>query len=289
MARFCYSISRNYRTMYSPTSYSPYGGQRGFRWWPVLLFAVFGAIYYFSNLESVPITGREHIVTISREQEMQLGLQSYAEVLRSENVVTHGPHVNLIESVGARIAKVAEVSDFDWEFNLVLSDQVNAFCLPGGKVVVYSGILPVTANENGLAVVMGHEIAHALARHGAERMAQEQLAQFGLLALGMASSEMDESKRRAIMGVFGAGTRLGMLLPFSRKHESEADHIGLILMARACFDPKEAPVFWQRMAQASHGQKPPEFMSTHPSDERRVVDLGNWMEEAQRERDRYCN
>lgn len=263
--------------------------KRGFRLWPVLLFIIFGAVYYFANQELVPISGRKHLVTISREQEMALGLDSYRSVLQQASVIEGGEAAEQVKEVGRRIAKIADAPDFKWDFNLLDSDQVNAFCLPGGKVAVYSGIMPVTKNVDGLAVVMGHEIAHAIARHGAERMAQEQLTQFGALALGVASSEMDQQQRSAVMQAFGIGTRLGVLLPFSRTHESEADYIGLILMARACFDPNEAPRFWQRMSAVKSGQAPPEFLSTHPNDGRRVEQLKEWLPEALAERAKNCS
>ena len=269
-------------------SYGQTSRRPGFKWFPILIFAVFGIVYYFSNQETVPITGRSHLVTISRDEEVALGLQSYESVLNHERVISQGPEVDLVRGVGARIAKVADAPGFEWEFNLLSSDEENAFCLPGGKVAVYSGILPLTANPNGLAVVMGHEIAHAIARHGAERMAQEQLAQMGMLAVGVASSDMDQNQRRAILGAFGAGTQFGIMLPFSRTHESEADHIGLMLMARACFDPNEAPKFWERMAQEKHGRAPPQFMSTHPSDATRIDQIKRWLPEALAERQRVC-
>ena len=168
--------------------------------------------------------------------------------------------------------------NLEWEFNVIDSQEINAFCLPGGKVGVYSGIIPVAKTADGLAVVMGHEIAHAIARHGAERMGQEQMAKLLQVGLGMATNEMDENVRRGVMGAFGIGTQYGVLLPFSRKHESEADHIGLIFMARACFNPEEAPVFWERMERAAErAGTPPEFMSTHPSSDRRIEQLKEWI------------
>lgn len=262
--------------------------RRRFHVLPLVLFAVFGAVYYFSNQEVVPMTGRKQFVDMSVEQEQALGLQSYAAVLSQEDVITRGPEADQVRSVGARIAKVVEGPGFDWEFNTIRSPQINAFCLPGGKVAVYSGILPVAQTENGLAVVMGHEIAHAIARHGAERMAQSRLFQMGQLAVGMSVRDMDEGTRRGVLGAFGLGAQYGLLLPFSREHESEADHIGLLLTARACFDPTEAPKFWSRMQAAHRSGNPPEFLSTHPNPERRIDQLNSWMEEALRERAKYC-
>jgi len=188
-----------------------------FKLWPIILFALFGIYYYFANQEINPYTGRTQLIDMSPEQEAQLGLLSYKQVLKDEKIITSGAQADLVKSVGAKIAKAAEESGYDWEFNLIDSDQVNAFCLPGGKVAVYSGIVPVAGSADGLAVIMGHEVAHALSHHGAERMAQNKLAQFGQLAIGMAASEMDEGKRRAVLGAFGLGAQYGVLLPFSRK------------------------------------------------------------------------
>jgi len=264
--------------------------RRGFRFLPVILFGIFALVYYFGNQQVNPYTGRKQLIDMSPDQEAALGLQSYQQVLSEEHVVSGGAAVSQIHEVGERIARAAKEAGYQWEFNLIESKEANAFCLPGGKVAVYSGILPLTQNTDGLAVVMGHEIAHALSHHGAERMAQQKLAQYGEMALNMASSDMDSGKRRAIMGAFGLGAQYGVLLPFSRKHESEADYIGLLLMARACFNPEEAIPFWERMTNAngSHGA-PPQFASTHPSDATRIQQLKAWMPEALAERAKFCN
>lgn len=256
---------------------------------PIVLFALYGLYYYVSNQHSVPITGRSQMVDMARSEEIALGIQSYQEILQQERVIPAGRDVQLIREVGQKIAKAADVPDFEWEFNLIASNEANAFCLPGGKVVVNSGILGVAENPDGLAVVLGHEIAHALARHGAERMAQQQLLQLGQMALGMSMQDMDMQTRRSVMGVFGVGSQFGILLPFSRTHESEADHIGLILMARACFNPEEAPRFWDRMMSNANRNAPPQFLSTHPSPEHRIEQLEAWMEEAKAERAKYCS
>jgi predicted Zn-dependent protease len=172
---------------------------------------------------------------------------------------------------------------FEWEFRVVQSKQINAFCLPGGKVVVYTGILPVCANEAGLATVMGHEIGHALARHGAERMAQQQLVAIGQQAVAYSFGNLRPDQQRQLLAVLGVGTQVGVLLPFSRKHESEADHIGILLMAKAGYDPAEAPAFWERMKQATSGSgRTPEFLSTHPDPAHRIADLRGWMPEAEK-------
>jgi len=169
---------------------------------------------------------------------------------------------------------------YDWEFNYVDNKLVNAWCMPGGKVVVYSGIIPITQDENGLAVVMGHEIAHALADHGNERMSQELIRQAGGVGLMIALNEQPEETQVMWMAVYGVGTEIAAMLPYSRLHESEADQLGLIFMAMAGYDPREAPMFWERMAKQSSNQKPPEFLSTHPSDQTRINNLNGWMPEA---------
>jgi predicted Zn-dependent protease len=259
------------------------------RLWPILIFGVFFVWYYFSHQEEVPLTGRKQLVDLSREQEAALGLQSYQQILSQSQVVQSGPEVEFIRDVGRRLAAVAEDPGFEWEFNLIASDQANAFALPGGKVAVYSGLLPVTQNADGLAAVLGHEIAHAIARHGAERIAHEKLAQLGALAVGTAVSDMDMQTQRMVMGALGVGAQFGVLLPFSRSHESEADYMGLIYAARACFDPQEAPRLWERMAQASGGRpQPAEFMSTHPGHETRIQNLNQWMPEALNVRAQTC-
>ena len=260
-----------------------------FRVWPLVIFGVFFAYYYFSHQEEVPLTGRKQLVDLSREQEAALGLESYRQILGQSQIVAGGAEVDAIREIGRRLAAVADDPGFEWEFNLIASDQANAFALPGGKVAVYSGLLPIAENADGLAVVMGHEIAHAIARHGAERIAHEKLAQLGSLAIGTAVSDMDVQTQRMVMGALGVGTQFGVLLPFSRSHESEADYMGLIYAARACFDPREAPRLWERMAQAAGGgAAPAEFMSTHPGHETRIQNLNQWMPEALRVRAESC-
>lgn len=261
---------------------------------PVVLFLLYGAYYYFSHREEVPLTGRKQIVDLTREQEARLGFQSYRQILQQERVVPSGQIVDQVREVGAKLSKIAvatandpKLDQFKWEYNVIESNQANAFCLPGGKVAVYTGILPIAKNVSGLAAIMGHEIAHAIARHGAERMAQQKLAQFGTLAAGVAVSDMDPGQQRAIMGALGIGTQFGILLPFSRDHESEADYMGLIYLAKGCFDPTEAPRLWERMGQASRGA-PAEFMSTHPSHETRIRQFQKWMPEALRIREESC-
>lgn len=260
----------------------------GFRW-PIMLIAAIGiGVYYFSNVKENDLTGRSQFITVSEEQEVALGLQSYRQVLSESAVVRSGPEVDLLRRIGADLANAARAlpqtaelaNKFDWQFNLVQSDQANAFCLPGGYVAFYTGILPVAANDNGLAVIMGHEIAHALLRHGAERMSQSQLVQLGQAAIGVAAGDMDPSARQAAMQIFGFGAQVGFMLPYSREHETEADKIGLDLLVAACYDPREAPALWERMGALGGGQKPPEMFSTHPDSGRRAENFRAWMPDA---------
>ena len=266
-----------------------YGRRGGLKLWPLLLFGLFFAYYYFSNQQTVPLTGRTQLVDMSREQEAALGLQAYQQILSQSQVLREGEAVDLVKRIGMRLAKAAASEDpgFEWEYNVVADEQANAFALPGGKVAVYTGLLPIAANEDGLAVVMGHEIAHAIARHGAERMAHQTLVQLGSMAASIALSDMDYNTQQMVMGALGVGAQYGVLLPFSREHESEADYMGLIYVARACFDPSEAPRLWSRMAKAG-GAAPVEFMSTHPSSETRIKQFETWMPEALELRARHC-
>ncbi len=255
---------------------------------PILLFGIYGIWFYFNHRETVPITGRKHMVDIDPNQEAALGLQSYQQILHESQVAPASSKlVQTVRSVGQRLAKVAEDPGFQWDFNVLISDQANAFCLPGGKVAVYTGIIPVAKTDDGLAIVMGHEIAHAIARHGAERMAQQKLVQMGEIAAGVAIASMESRQQQGIMVALGLGAKYGILMPFSREHESEADQMGLMYAARACFDPTEAPKVWERMGAISHGQ-PNEFMSTHPSHERRIEQFGKWMPEALEVKRKNC-
>jgi predicted Zn-dependent protease len=230
---------------------------------------------------SAPYTHRSQLMLVSTDEETKLGASAFKDVL-AKNRVDPGPAVNRpVEETGQRIARVAERPDYKWRF-VVIDDakQVNAFCLPGGKVAVYSGIFPIAQDTNGLAVVLGHEIAHALARHGAERMSQGLAAQAGGSLLGTLLGSSPSAN--AVLAAYGVGAQVGVLLPFSRTQESEADHIGLILMARAGYDPHGALAFWQRMERAAGGGNPPEFLSTHPSHGAREQQIEAWLPEAMR-------
>lgn len=230
----------------------------------------------------VPFTKRSQLILISADEEAKLGAQAYREVLAKEDVVRGGRSVDVVRRIGERLAAVSGKPDQDWEFSVIDDPkQVNAFALPGGKVAVYTGIFPVARDSDGLAVVMGHEIAHVIARHGAERMSQGLAAQLGANVLGAAVGGSPSGN--LILAAYGLGAQLGVLLPYGRTQESEADRIGLILMAQAGYDPREAIGFWQRMSSASGGKGgPPEFLSTHPSHATREQQIREWLPEALR-------
>ncbi|MBI4526234.1 MAG: M48 family metallopeptidase [Deltaproteobacteria bacterium] len=229
---------------------------------------------------TVEYTGRRQLSLISASQEKELGGDAYEEIRKKYPLSKNRAYQARIREVGRRIQLVAERPDFDWEFNVLEGKEINAFCLPGGKVAFWEGIMPITGDATGDAVVMGHEVAHALARHGAERMSQALGAQVigEILAAGV--GKIKPGFRDDFLKLYGAGATLGLVLPWGRAQESEADHIGLILMAKAGYDPRAAVGFWQRMSQAAKGQKPPEFLSTHPSDERRIQQIKQWLPEA---------
>ncbi|HST44057.1 MAG TPA: M48 family metallopeptidase [Luteimonas sp.] len=280
------------------------GGGRGFnpRFIILVLFAIYGMYYYFSNRSVDPVTGEKVLIdkSLSVEDEKALGLQAYEEILSQERPVDPASPVAVqVRDIAQRlIAKVPEVEAalaaengqpaptfsqaFDWDVNVIESDQANAFCLPGGKMAVYTGLLPVAGNENAVAVVMGHEIAHALLRHGAQRMAQQKLSQMGQMAGAM--SGMDPQQQQMVMAAMG----YGYLLPYARKHETEADEVGLMLAAAACFDPRESVPLWERMGAASGGAAPPEFSSTHPNPGTRIANLQTLMPKALQYREQFC-
>jgi predicted Zn-dependent protease len=242
-------------------------------WWQ------FNAAETFTNE-----TGRKAKVALNSEQEAALGLQSYRQVLQESEVVRSGPEHDLVTRVAQRLAAATGESgkNFEWAVSVVRSPQVNAFCLPGGKIVVYTGILPVAQSDAGLATVMGHEMAHATLRHGSERMLRHKATQTLMTGVQFSLGDMSYEQQRAIMGVVGAGAQYGVLNPFSREHESEADKVGLWYMARAGYDPREAVAFWQRMAEHAGGKGPPEFLSTHPGHETRIEQIKALLPEAMR-------
>jgi predicted Zn-dependent protease len=242
---------------------------------PLLLAAAFALFQYFGAEKIInPETGRAARVALSPREEEQLGLQSYREIISESELVRSGSDFEMVSRVAKRLASAVgdTGAEYDWQVVLIRSDQANAFCLPGGKIAVYTGILPHTQNEAGLAAVMGHEMAHAIARHGSQRLLQNNLTQTIMLGAQFSFSDLDLEQRRMVLAALGAGAQYGVLLPFSRAHETEADEMGLLYMARAGYAPAEAIAFWQRMAEAG-GQKPPEFMSTHPATETRIQNL----------------
>jgi len=253
-------------------------------------FIVF-TLLVLTSCSTVPITGRSQLNLIPGSSMLSMSLQQYDSFLKEHKPSTNKEQTDMVKRVGARIQNSVEryftangmgsrLADYKWEFNLVEDKQVNAWCMPGGKVVVYTGILSVAQGETGLAVVMGHEISHAIAEHGSERMSQGLLAQFGGVALAEALSTQPAATQQLWMSAYGVGTQYGAILPYSRMQESEADRLGLIFMAMAGYDPNEAISFWQRMASQKGGQAPPEFLSTHPSDAARIEKIKQLIPEA---------
>lgn len=284
------------------------GGQRrsgGMRWWVLVIFAVYLGYYWISHRQETSLTGRTQLVDTTLEQEAALGLQSFEQILDQSDVVTAGNLPQQIRDIADRLIAAGpkmeqyvaakkqieaniEWDKFQWDVAVIRSDEANAFCLPGGKIAVYTGILPIAQNDDALAAIMGHEIAHALLRHGAERMAQQKLVQIGSMAAGVSTGDMDPRRQQLILAAIGAGTQFGISLPFSRSHESEADYVGLMLASAACFNPQESIGLWERMGANSGGKAPPEFMSTHPASTKRIAQLRKWMDEAQQIRAQFC-
>jgi metalloendopeptidase OMA1, mitochondrial len=268
----------------------------------LLLFAGYAAFYWVSNRTEDPYTGEKVLIdgSISIDQEKAMGLQAYEDILSKERPVDPNSQIaQQVRTIAQRlIAKVPEVEaalaaengqqpnrisqDFDWDVNVIQSDQANAFCLPGGKMAVYTGLIPVAQNADAVAVVMGHEIAHALLRHGAQRMSQQKLGQLGQMAGAMGG--LDPQQQQMMQAAMG----YGYLLPYARKHETQADAVGLMLAAAACFNPQEAVPLWERMNESHGGRAPPEFSSTHPNPETRIHDLQALMPKAMEYRQKFC-
>ncbi len=254
---------------------------RLFRWHPALSGALVAAAIV-AACETVPYTGRSQLQFMSPQQETQLGVQAFQQTLAKARLSSDASASEMVTRVGSRIAAVTGHPEYQWEYRLIQDDkQANAFALPGGKVAVYTGILPITRDENGLAAVLGHEIGHVIARHGGERVSQQMLVNVGLEATMAALSSGNPATVQAVASLLGAGAKVGLVLPWGRAQESEADHLGLILMAKAGYDPHAARDLWVRMTAASQGSgRPPEFLSTHPSEPTRVRQLEAWMPEA---------
>jgi predicted Zn-dependent protease len=263
-------------------------GRRKIVLFPILIALVVVGFQYCSSEKFVnPETGRAGRVGLSEGQEAALGLQSYREVLSQSRVISSGPEVDLVRRVTERLAAATGDTGkkFDWRVSVVQGQQANAFCLPGGKMVVFTGIIPIAQNDAGLATVLGHEMAHATSRHGSQRLLQTNLTNTLLTgaSASLSLSDMDYQSKQAVMAAVGAGAQYGVLLPFSRDHEVEADIVGLHYMARAGYDPRESIGFWERMSEASSGRQPPEFASTHPSHGTRIERLKAEMPSAMEE------
>lgn len=254
-------------------------------------FIILAVVIFVSCVQKVPITGRRQVSLVPESEMMSMSFTEYDKFLKANKVLpANDQRSMMVQQVGKRIQVAVEtfmkekglskrIEGYQWEFNTVDDPTVNAWCMPGGKVVVYTGLLPVTQDEEGLAIVMGHEIAHAVARHGNERMSQGLAVQLGGVALSVALQNKSAQTQNIFLQSYGIGSQLGML-KYSRTHESEADKMGLVFAAMAGYDPNSAIAFWERMAAQAGGQKPPELLSTHPSDETRINDLKAFMPEA---------
>lgn len=255
-----------------------------------LIVGIF-ALGIISSCATNPITGKKSLNFVSNSTLFPTSFQQYGTFLKENKVITGTADAKKVEDVGYRIKAAAEkyltylgqskyLQDYRWEYKLIDNAEVNAWCMPGGKIVIYSGILPITKDDAGLATVMGHEVSHALANHGAQRMSAAQLQQLGAAGVAVATGNKSEQTQQIWNQAYGITTQYGGMLPFSRSHETEADKIGLTLMAIAGYNPEESVVFWQRMSAQSSGQSPPEFMSTHPSDATRIANLRALIPEA---------
>lgn len=248
-------------------------------------------IIFVSSCQKVPISGRKQVHLIPESQLISMAVTQYGQTLQQSKVITGTPEANMVNSVGKKIADAAvflmkqmnesdRLQGYAWEYHLLENKEPNAWCLPGGKIAVYTGILPITKTEAGLAVVMGHEVGHAIAQHGNERMTQQLAAQAGALGLSLYVAEKPAETQQIFQAAYGYGAQYGVLLPFSRVQELEADKIGMVLMAIAGYDPNEAVGLWERMKQQPGAGSIPEFMSTHPSDQHRINDIKGYMPQA---------
>jgi predicted Zn-dependent protease len=246
-------------------------------------YLLFFLILLIPACGTVPLTGRKQLTAIPTSQMLSLSQDSYQQVLNNNQLSDNQAYIQQVRRVGQRVTKAVEqymidngdkklIKKYEWEFNVLESEQKNAWCMPGGKIAFYEGIMPICKNDNGVAVVMAHEIAHAVAQHGNERMSQQLLVQLGGMALSEALEKEEETTRNLAMAAFGVGAQVGVLLPYSRTHEREADELGLYFMAMAGYDPNGAPDFWQRMSKMG-GERPPEFLSTHPHPKSRIDNL----------------
>ncbi|SEK44065.1 Peptidase family M48 [Aquimarina amphilecti] len=253
-----------------------------------------GSVFLFLSCATNPFTGKQTLALVPNSQILPMAFQQYDQFLGENKVVKGTADAQMITRVGQKISKASErwlnangyagyLKDYKWEYNLVDDKTVNAWCMPGGKIVFYTGILPIADGETGVAAIMGHEVAHALANHGQQRMSASQIQQVAGVATTVAASGQNEQTQQIIGTAFGLGSQLGVMLPFSRSHETEADRIGLQLMAIAGYNPDEAAELWKRMKANSGGQAPAEFMSTHPSNDTRISNLTAWSPAAKAE------
>lgn len=242
------------------------------------------ALVVAAACETVPLTGRQQLQLLSEREEVSMGFDAYREVLKKEKLSGNQREIEWVSRVGRRIAAATGKTDYKWEFRVIDDDkQINAFCLSGGKVAVYTGILPIARDDAGLAAIIGHEVAHAIARHGGERVSQQMVAEGVTTASAIALGGGDANRTDLYAGLLGAGASVGVLLPYSRLQESEADRLGMIFMAKAGYDPHAARDLWVRMAQAGKGKaKPPEILSTHPADATRIRQIEQLLPEAMR-------
>jgi len=253
--------------------------------------SIFTLLVLVIGCNTNPFTGKQTLALVPNSQILPMAFQQYDAFLSDNKVVTGTADARMVQTVGQKIATASEryltangyagyLSEYEWEYHLVDSPEVNAWCMPGGKIVFYSGIMPIAQNEAGVAAIMGHEVAHALANHGQQRMSADQLQQLGAVGVGVATAN---SKNQAIFSTaYGLGSQFGLMLPFSRNHETEADKIGLTLMAIAGYDPIVAAQLWERMKQQGGGA-PPEFLSTHPSSDTRIANIKAWAPAARAE------
>lgn len=261
-----------------------------------IILSCVAVIFLVIGCATNPFTGEKTLALVPNSQILPMAFQQYNEFLSENKVIKNTADARMVNEVGHKIAAAAEkylkangygnyLTDYRWEYNLVQSPEMNAWCMPGGKIVVYSGILPITKDEAGLAAVMGHEVAHALANHGQQRMSAGQLQQLGAVAGNLALAKNPENQQ-LFNTAYGLGTNLGVMLPFSRSHESEADKIGLTLMAIAGYDPMAAAALWERM-QAKEQNAPIEFLSTHPASSTRIKNIRSWAPQAKAEAKKY--
>lgn len=262
------------------------------------IILTFGIVSFFISCAVNPFTGKKTMAFVSNDQLFPSAFAQYSQVLAENKVITGTSDSDMITRVGQRIAVAAErwldangyqgyLEDYKWEYKLIESDQVNAWCMPGGKIAFYTGILPIAQNETGVAAIMGHEVAHALANHGQQRMSSGMLQQAGGVAVAVATGNESAENRAMWMQAYGLGSSVGLALPFSRGHETEADKIGLYLMSIAGYNPDEAAELWKRMKANSGGQAPPEFLSTHPSNDSRIQNLQALVPKAKEEAKKF--